>query len=84
MASLEEEARANIAAVPDDGVTDATAAIQEAIGPRETKDRRHPAQVTADRLGEHVRAFEDQLTPREVTAFGRVILALEAVAAGER
>lgn len=45
---------------------------------------RHPAQVTVDRLNDHLEQFADQLTPRELSAFGRVVLALEAIAGGER
>ena len=84
MTGTVEEVRANIAAVPEPARLDAALEQMNAESSAPTRDRRHPAQVTADRLGDHAKAFEDQLTPREVTAFGRVILALEAVAAGER
>lgn len=32
------------------------------------KARRHPAEVTADRISEHIAAYSDHLTPREVVA----------------
>lgn len=46
--------------------------------------RRHPAQVTADRLAEHLEAYADQLTPRELGAIERTVTALAAIASGAR
>jgi len=46
--------------------------------------RRHPTQVTADRLNDHLTEFQDYLTLRDRIAAERVIVALQQIAAGER
>lgn len=45
---------------------------------------RHPAQVTADRLAEHMEKYADQLTPREFAAIEQTCRALLAIADGAR
>lgn len=46
--------------------------------------RRHPAQVTVDRLTDHLDEFADYLTNRDRVAFGRVCDALTQIAEGKR
>jgi hypothetical protein len=46
--------------------------------------RRHPAQVTVDRLTDHLDEFADYLTNRDRAAFGRVCDALTLIAEGKR
>lgn len=43
--------------------------------------RRHPAEVTSDRLGQHYADWYDILTPHEREAISRVRDALENIAA---
>jgi len=47
-------------------------------------DRRHPAQVTADRLGDHVETYCDFMDGSERDDFSRVIVVLEQIAVGAR
>lgn len=46
--------------------------------------RRHPAQVTADRLIDHTAEYSDMLTVREIDAISRTVRALLQVAEGNR
>lgn len=46
--------------------------------------RRHPAEVTADRLGDHYEAYFDKLTQRERDYIGVVRHALQQIAEGDR
>ncbi len=64
----------------DDGVRAAVREVTES----ERKAPRHPAQVTADRLQNHLDEFEDYLSNRDRIAFARVIDALADIAAGRR
>lgn len=52
--------------------------------PQSTAERRHPAEVTADRLDDHRSRYADRLTPREAEALGVVWRALTAIAEGHR
>lgn len=56
------------------------------LSPPESRQaaRRHPAQVTADRLTDHLVEFADYLTNRDRVAFERVRIALAQIADGER
>ena len=47
-------------------------------------DRRHPAEVTADRLLSAVERWHDKFTPQERDAIGLVRFALWQIAEGER
>lgn len=47
-------------------------------------DRRHPAQVTADRLGEALEKFADRLTPNETQAIAVAFAALTDIGEGRR
>jgi hypothetical protein len=47
-------------------------------------ERRHPAQVTADRLTDHYEQYFDQLDGLERDALGRIANALREIAEGER
>lgn len=49
-----------------------------------TPVRRHPAEVTADRLTEDAIRYADKLDGHEKDAFGTVINALQQIANGER
>lgn len=51
---------------------------------KNTTRRRHPAQVTADRLGDAVANFAWQFTPAERDQIGEIIHALEEIAQGNR
>jgi hypothetical protein len=51
---------------------------------RVTLPRRHPAQVTADRLGNDYATYFEQLTPDERNAIGLVRQALDEIAEGQR
>jgi hypothetical protein len=44
------------------------------------RDRRHPAEVTADRLGEHYEKWYDRLSVGERDAIGKVRYALQRIA----
>lgn len=46
--------------------------------------RRHPADVTADRLTDDAIKYADKLDGYEKDAFGTVINALQQIAGGER
>lgn len=46
--------------------------------------RRHPAEVTADRLGDAVGRWADKFTPGERDEIGYIIWALEEIADGAR
>lgn len=46
--------------------------------------RRHPAEVTADRLGDDYQRYFDQFTQRERDYIGVVRHALQEIAEGER
>jgi hypothetical protein len=46
--------------------------------------RRHPGEVTADRLKDHYESWHDKLSPSEHTNFESVIRALEEIAEGAR
>ena len=47
-------------------------------------NRRHPAQVSADRLHDHAAKYADYLTPREMKALGAIIVALDQIPARMR
>jgi len=51
---------------------------------RWTASRRHPADVTADRLVDHSMKYGDKLDGHEKDAIGEVIHALREIAEGER
>lgn len=46
--------------------------------------RRHPAQVTADRLGDHYQVYCDLMTGAERDALSHVKFVLEQIADGKR
>jgi hypothetical protein len=48
--------------------------------PSPPRDRRHPAQVTADRLRSALSAYEYDLTPREIEAAAVILAGLYRVA----
>jgi hypothetical protein len=48
------------------------------------RTRRHPAQVTADRLADHMIEFADYLTPRDRQSLEKVIATLVQIADGVR
>jgi hypothetical protein len=62
-------------------VIDDLAAVRRALG---ASSPRHPAQVTADRLGDHYERYFDKLTPDERNALGLVRQALDEIAEGQR
>jgi hypothetical protein len=45
---------------------------------------RHPAEVTADRLGDHVTKWSEKFTADERDEIGHIIHALNQIAGGER
>lgn len=49
-----------------------------------TTGRRHPCEVTADRLTDHLTEYADYLTLRDRIAAERVLAALQQIARGER
>lgn len=57
------------------------AAVRRRIAARSP---RHPAQVTADRLGDAYERYFDQLSPDERNAIGLVREALDEIAEGQR
>lgn len=65
----------------DEAENEARLAVEET---RRKAPARHPAQVTADRLTDHLDAYADQITQRERDAAYRVVTALQAIAEGER
>jgi hypothetical protein len=48
------------------------------------RTRRHPAQVTADRLADHMIEFADYLTPRDRQSLEKVVATLVQIADGVR
>lgn len=58
--------------------------MNDLTGPAPLAGRRHPAQVTADRLGEALEKFADQLTPNETVAIAVAFGALNDIGEGRR
>lgn len=61
------------------------AALDKAL--RETRrkvSKRHPAEVTSDRLGDAVTRWGDKMTGQELDAIGQIRHALEEIAEGRR
>lgn len=48
------------------------------------RPRRHPAEVTSDRLGDHYEAYYDLMSGAELDALSRVRQVLEEIADGTR
>lgn len=48
------------------------------------RDRRHPLEVTADRLGDHMEKHYDQMTGTERDEFSHVRFVLQEIAEGKR
>ena len=46
--------------------------------------RRHPAEITADRLSKHIEEYHDKLDGAERDEFSRVKFILDEIADGER
>lgn len=60
------------------------AAFTEAMSHAGPAPRRHPADVTADRLVKHYEDWYDRLEPRERDDIGNVVQALREIAEGNR
>lgn len=48
------------------------------------REKRHPTEVTSDRLGDHYERYYDKLTGSERAAVTAVRFALQEIADGER
>jgi hypothetical protein len=71
----------------DDGLIEVTGGVTVAEGTRFTpgpRSKRHTCALTADRLAEHARVYQDRLTPRELEYIDKISEALSAIAEGRR